>query len=85
MDMQLLINGLFGIVGALLGVLYANMRSEIKKQDEILEELVKEVHELDKVVAGKYVMRDELKEYMKEIKGDLEKIFDKIDGKADKH
>lgn len=84
MEWQWMANGLFVIVGALLGILYANVRKDIQKQDEVLDGLVKEVHELDKVVAGSYVRRDELKEYMKDIKADLKNIFDKIDGKADR-
>lgn len=85
MDWQWIANGLFTLSGVLLGILYSNLRSDLKKHEELMTSLTKDVHELDKVVAGDYVKREELKDLMKDIKSDLEKIYQKLEGKANKH
>jgi hypothetical protein len=49
-----------------------------------MAELRKDIHSLEISLPIYYVRRDEFADSIKEIKSMLEKIFDKLDGKADK-
>lgn len=80
MDMHWFVNGLLGIAGGLLYLLYGEVKKDIAKQDELLSDISDKVHEIDKVVAGDYVKK---KEFDK-IYDKLEKIYEKLDKKADK-
>jgi len=51
---------------------------------DAVAELRKDVHALEISLPIYYVRKDEFLDSMKEIKAMLEKIFDKLDGKADK-
>lgn len=84
MDWQWIANGAFTIVGLLLGIVINAVRESVKELKKADAELADKVHEIDKLVAGNYVKRDEMKEYMSEIRVDLAKIFEKLDGKADR-
>jgi len=84
MEWQWLANGLFVIVGALLGILYSNVKREIMKQDELLAELTGKVHEIDKLVAGDYVRKADLEKTTDALFRKLDQICEKIDRKADK-
>ncbi len=50
----------------------------------ILTDLKKDVRDITKEVHEKYVQKDDYKDDITEIKGMLEKIFDKLEKKADK-
>lgn len=78
MDLQYVANGLFIIVGILLGLLYKAVKGDV-------DTVKKEVHEINLLVVGQYVKRDDIKDIMKEIKEDLEKIYTELKNKADKH
>ena len=84
MDWQWIANGLFTIVGVLLGIMINATRESIAELKKTDAELADKVHNIDKLVIGDYVRRDEMKEYMTEIREDLRRIFQKLDGKADK-
>lgn len=77
MDLQYVVNGLFIIVGILLGLLYKAVRGDV----DIVK---KEIHSINLLVVGQYVKRDDIKDIMKEIKDDLEKIYTELKNKADK-
>jgi predicted sugar kinase len=77
MDLQYVANGLFIIVGILLGLLYKAVRGDV-------DTVKKEIHEINLLVVGQYVKRDDIKDIMKEIKEDLEKIYTELKNKADK-
>jgi|GEM_PF-5083331 len=77
MDLQYVANGLFIIVGILLGLLYKAVRGDV-------DTVKKEIHEINLLVVGQYVKRDDIKDIMKEIKEDLEKIYAELKNKADK-
>jgi hypothetical protein len=51
---------------------------------DAVAELRRDVHSIEISLPMYYVRRDEFSENVKEIKSMLEKIFDKLDGKADK-
>lgn len=84
MEIQLVVNVLLGLAGTLLYMIYLDIKKDISKQDEILSEMAEKVHEIDKVVAGNYVLKTELNDIIKSIFDKLDKIYDKLDKKADK-
>lgn len=84
MDWQWMANGMFAICGVLLGILYTNVRKDIEKQDEVLSVLTEKVHEIDKLVAGNYVHKDDLEKITAALFRKLDMICDKLDRKADK-
>ena len=51
---------------------------------EAVNELRKDVHSLEVELPKSYIRRDEFADSMREIKAMLEKIFDRLEGKADK-
>lgn len=77
MDTQTLVNISAGAVLAVLGwfarVLW-----------EAVNSLQEDLHKLEVDLPSNYIRRDEFQDGMKEIKDMLGKIFDKLDGKADK-
>jgi len=52
---------------------------------EAVNELRKNVHEIEVDLPKSYVRKDEFADSVKEIKAMLEKIFDRLENKADKH
>jgi hypothetical protein len=77
MEYQSLINTGAGIVFTVAGWFCREMWSAVK---ELKSDLAKLREELPKT----YVTRDDSREDIREIKEMLGKIFDKLDGKADK-
>jgi predicted RNA-binding protein with EMAP domain len=51
---------------------------------EAVKELRRDLHEIEVDLPKSYVRKDEFADSVKEIKAMLEKIFDRLDGKADK-
>lgn len=88
METQGFVNVLIGvmmtIILALIGVIYASLKSRDDKNEQEISDLKKEMHEIDKIVAGEYIKREEVNNHMKEIKEELKAIFEKLDGKANK-
>lgn len=73
MDNQTLLNIAFGVAGAFGGwILNSLSRSIIRIEDRISE------------LPLQYVTRDDFRNDVNEIKGMLNKIFDKLDNKVDK-
>lgn len=81
MDTQTFFNsvffGLIGIIGVLGKIIFSNMETNIKN-------LQKEVHELDVLVAGDYVKKEEYKEDINRVFDQLQKINEKLSSKADR-
>jgi hypothetical protein len=77
MEYQSLINSVIGISFTVAGWFAREMWSAVK---ELKSDLSKLREELPKT----YVTRDDYRDDLKEIKELLAKIFDKLDGKADK-
>lgn len=77
MNSQDLINLAFGASASVLGWFAREMWSAVK---ELKADLAKLREELPRT----YVVRDDYKDDIREIKEMLTKLFDKIDGKADK-
>jgi cell division protein FtsB len=77
MEPQTLINYVLGIVSAAIGWFARELWTAVK---DLKSDLAKLREELPKT----YVTRDDFREDMRELKDMLAKIFDKLDGKADK-
>ena len=73
MDLQNIINTIIGVLGGLLGWIVRILWEE-------QQQLRKDMQKLPET----YVRRDDWKDQIKEVKDMLAKIFDKLDGKADK-
>lgn len=77
MDWQYLANGLFTVVGVLLTLMYQSIKKDI-------ETMKADIHEIDKLVSGEYIKRTEVQGEFDKLDAKLEKIFDKLNSKADK-
>ena len=77
MDSQNLINLAFGVASSVLGWFAHEMWSAVK---ELKADLAKLREELPRT----YVVRDDYKDDIREIKEMLTKLFDRLDAKADK-
>jgi hypothetical protein len=77
MEPQTIINYVLGIASTAMGWFARELWSAVK---ELKADLAKLREELPKT----YVTRDDFREDMREVKDMLGKIFDKLDGKADK-
>lgn len=78
------INWAFGILNLVLGGFIKAMwdsYKELKKTDTALAE---KVNQIEVLVAGQYVKRDDFDRVANQIFAKLDKISDKIDSKADK-
>lgn len=84
MDQQQLFNVLFAIAGALGGWWMKAMWESVKELQHTDRALTNEVAELKVLVAGQYMKRDEFDRISNAIFAKLDRIEDKLDGKADK-
>lgn len=81
---QTIINWLLGGFGALIGFLLNAVWQAVKDLQKADQTLVQKVGELEVLVAGDYVRKEELQDNIKALFVKLDKIEDKIDRKADK-
>lgn len=74
---QLLINSLFSIVAFFGGFLIKSLWGAI---DQLRQDMI----ELNKAIARDYVRRDDFQTHTRRVEEMLDRIWDKLDGKADK-
>jgi hypothetical protein len=84
MDMQILFNIFVGVIGALGGWILNTIWGEIKSMQEADDVLADKVAKIEVLVAGQYCKRDEMERLSVAIFAKLDRIEDKLDGKADK-
>lgn len=84
MDQQQLFNVLFALVGVLGGWWMKAMREAIKSLEQADKALGNQVADLKVLVAGGYVRTEQFDSMGKAIFAKLDRIEDKLDGKADK-
>jgi len=82
--MQTLFNIAVGLVGALGGWILNTLWQEIKTMQQTDEKLADKVAAIEILVAGQYVKRDDMQILSTAIFAKLDRIEDKLDGKADK-
>ncbi len=81
---QAIVNWAFGLVGVLGGVILREMWTAIKELRLDNAGLTKSIAELSEKIGREYVRRDSYRDDINELKGMLARIFDKLDGKADR-
>lgn len=88
MDYQLFFNIAVGLSGALGGWALAVIWQAIRDMQKADKELAGKVSAIEVLVAGQYVTRADYQADLKSLKDDmnqgLRRIYDKLDGKADK-
>ena len=84
MDYQTLFNIAGGLAGFLGGWWMKVLHDSVRDLQEADKKLAEKVSGIEVLVAGNYVKRDELEKTLSAIFAKLEKISDKLDGKADK-
>ena len=85
MDMQTLFNILFGGVGALGMWILNSLKDSLAVLHKSDLDLSAKVQNIELLVAGAYVKKDELDRMTNALFNKLDKIELKLDGKADKH
>lgn len=81
MDTQTVINAAFGIVGALMGGIMKAIWDGLKDLQVADKSLLKDVSELQILVAGAYLRRDEFDKIITTLFAKLDKIDAKLDTK----
>ena len=81
---QTLINWILACGGALLGAMLNAIWNSVKDLQSADKALTKQVSEIEVLVAGSYVKRDDMDKLTTAIFTKLDRIEAKIDGKADK-
>lgn len=81
---QTIINWLLSGFGALLGFLLNAMWQAVKDLQSADKELTKKLSEIEVLVAGAYVKKDEFASMSTALFAKLDRIEDKLDGKVDK-
>lgn len=84
MDQQQLFNILFAVVGVLGGWWMKAMWEAVKDLEKADHALGAQVADLKVLVAGGYVRTEQFESMSKAIFSKLDRIEDKLDGKADK-
>lgn len=81
---QTLVNWLLAGFGALIGFLLNAVWQAVKDLQSADKEIATKVGEIEVLVAGGYVKKNEFSDLSKALFAKLDKIEDKIDKKADK-
>ena len=81
---QTILNWILGGIGGLLGFLLNTVWQAVKDLQKADNELTKKLGEIEVLVAGAYVKKEDLTDLSKAIFAKLDRIEDKLDGKVDK-
>lgn len=81
---QTLFNVAITLVGFLGGWVLNSLKSSIEGLQKADHDLTAKVQGIEVLVAGHYVRRDDFDKISAEMFRKLDKIYDKLDGKADK-
>jgi len=84
METQSVINAAFGIVGALMGGIMKAIWDGLKDLQTADKSLLKDVSELQILVAGSYLKREDFDKMTQTLFDKLDKIDAKLDQKANK-
>ena len=81
---QASLNWFFGLINLVLGVLIKMRWDSYKTLKQTDKELADKVSNIEVLVAGQYVKREDFVQVTNQIFSKLDKILDKLDTKADK-
>jgi hypothetical protein len=84
MDYQTAFNIVFALSGFLGGWVLNGLRDSLKSLQAVDENLTEKVQAIEVLVAGQYVKREDFTDMSKAIFIKLDKIYDRLDTKADK-
>lgn len=84
MDTQTMFNIAVGLVSTMMGWWLNNVWSSLKELQAADRELAEKVGELQVVVAGQYMTRDEFNNVLGQVFKKLDRIIEKLNEKADK-
>lgn len=81
---QTIVNWMLAGFGGLIGFLLNTVWQAVKDLQKADTELTKKVSEIEVLVAGAYVKKDDIDKLSNAIFAKLDRIEDKLDGKVDK-
>lgn len=81
---QTIVNWMLAGFGGLIGFLLNAVWQAVKDLQKADTDLTKKVSEIEVLVAGAYVKKDDIDKLSNAIFAKLDRIEDKLDGKADK-
>jgi CHASE3 domain sensor protein len=81
---QTILNWILGGVGGLLGFLLNTVWQAVEDLQKADKDLTAKVAEIEVLVAGAYVKKDDIDKLSNAIFAKLDRIEDKLDGKVDK-
>lgn len=81
---QSALNWVFGVVNIILGAALTMMWDSYKELKKSDKELAEKVNNIEVIVAGQYVKREDFEKVADQIFSKLDKIMEKLDKKADK-
>lgn len=84
MDLQTVLNATFAVAGFLGGWVLNNLKSSIDELRRADADLADKVQHIEVLVAGTYVKRDDLDKMMTALFEKIDKIYEKLEQKADK-
>jgi len=84
LDLQTVFNVACALVAALGGFLMRVLWESMRQLQEKDAQLAEKVHSIETIVAGQYVAKDEFNRVADAIFRKLDRIEEKVDGKADK-
>lgn len=82
---QTIINWLLGIFGAIIGLLIKTVWQGLKDLRAADQDLIDKLYKINVLVAGKYVLKDELHAQITAMFNKLDRIENKLDRKVDKN
>lgn len=83
-NFQMFFNIAITLIGFLGGWVLNSLKTNIENLQKADQALTEKVQSVEVLVAGHYVRRDDFDKISAEIFRKLDKIYDKLDGKADK-
>jgi CHASE3 domain sensor protein len=81
---QTILNWILGGIGGLLGFLLNTVWQAVKDLQKADSDMAKKLSEMEVLVAGAYVKKDDIDKLSNAIFAKLDRIEDKLDGKVDK-
>lgn len=81
---QMFINAALGVIAFLGGAVMKSIWDALKKQQEETSALVAKVQNIEVLVAGSYVKTEKFEQVINAMFAKLDKIYEKLDTKADK-
>jgi len=83
-EFQTIFNAILGLIALLIGWILNTVWNAVKNLQEDDKELTERIAGVEKLVVGDYVKRDDYRADLRALNETLQRIENKLDGKADK-